>query len=214
MARSLARLTPEHLATADDHVRSCLFWQLDPVARERVDPETAGDAVAAWLDRVMEEWGPCGRVVLVDDRPVAMAMYGPAGYFPGAASLPTAPVTRDAVLLASVHVSPAHRGGGLGRMLVQGVARDLVERGCAAVEAFGDPRGEAGRVCVMPSGFLGAVGFATQRAHPTSPRMRMDLRTTRRWRSEIETALERLLGAVRPVPKKATRLGREPGRVG
>ena len=214
MARSVSRLTPEHLASADDHVRSCLSWQLDPVARERVHPSAATDAVAAWVDRVTGEWGTCGRVVLVDDRPVGMALYGPAGYFPGALSLPTAPVTPDAVLLASVHVSPGHRGGGLGRMLVQGVARDLVERGCPALEAFGDPRGPAGRDCVMPVGFLEAVGFATQRAHATAPRMRMDLRTTRRWRSEVETALERLLGAVGPAPKRATRLGREPGRVG
>jgi len=44
--------------------------------------------------------------------------------------------------------------------------------------------------------------------------MRMDLRTTRRWMSEVEQAVERLLGAVTPAPEKATRLGREPGRVG
>jgi hypothetical protein len=43
------------------------------------------------------------------------------------------------------------------------------------------------------------VGFKTQRAHTTKPRMRMDLRTTVTWRSEVEAALERLVGAVRPV---------------
>ena len=59
---------------------------------------------------------------------------------PGAAAFPTAPVSADAVLLTTVHVDPAHRGGGLGRMLVQGMARDLVQRGgIGAIEAFGDP---------------------------------------------------------------------------
>jgi hypothetical protein len=43
------------------------------------------------------------------------------------------------------------------------------------------------------------VGFKTQRAHSTTPRMRMDLRTTVTWRTEVEAALERLVGAVRPV---------------
>jgi hypothetical protein len=49
--------------------------------------------------------------------------------------------------------------------------------------------------------FLTSVGFKTQRAHARHPRMRMDLRTTLSWREELEGALERLLGAVRPVPK-------------
>ena len=44
------------------------------------------------------------------------------------------------------------------------------------MEAFGDTRGRAGR-CVMPADFLTSVGFKTQRAHATTPRMRMDLRT-------------------------------------
>ena len=45
------------------------------------------------------------------------------------------------------------------------------------------------------------MGFKTQRAHATTPRMRMDLRTAVTWRDEVEAALERLLGAVRPAPK-------------
>ena len=90
-------------------------------------------------------------------------------------------------------------------MLVQGMARDLIERGgIAAVEAFGDTRGPGrpgGRSCVTPVDFLTGVGFKTQRAHAVTPRMRMDLRTTVSWREELEGALERLLGAVRPAPK-------------
>ena len=60
-------------------------------------------------------------------------------------SFPTAPVSADAVLLTQVYVAPDARRGGLGRMLVQGMARDLIERGgIKAVEAFGDTRGDAG----------------------------------------------------------------------
>ena len=42
------------------------------------------------------------------------------------AGFPTAPVSPDAVLLTTAYVDPAHAGGGLGRMLVQGMARDLI----------------------------------------------------------------------------------------
>ncbi len=111
----------------------------------------------------------------------------------------------DAVLLTIAYVAPGHDKGGLGRMLVQGMARDLVKRDIRAVEAFGDTRGKA--PCVLSVDFLGSVGFKTQRAHPTTPRMRMDLRSTLTWKSEVEAALERLVGAVRPAPK-ATRTSR------
>jgi GNAT superfamily N-acetyltransferase len=158
---------------------------------------------------VLREWGSCGRVVLVDDRPVGHLIYAPEAFVPGAAGFPTAPVSPDAVLLTSVYVDPAHRGGGLGRMLVQGMARDLIERGgIKAVEAFGDTRGPGllGRSCVVPEGFLGGVGFKTHRPHPVFPRMRMELRSALTWKDEFEAALERLLGVVRtpsrsPAPK-------------
>ena len=94
-------------------------------------------------------------------------------------------------------------------MLVQGMARDLINRGgIRAVEAFGDTRGDAGwdaaparrrdhargSRCVASTEFLGSVGFKTHRPHARTPRMRMDLRTALTWKDEVEAALERLLG--------------------
>ncbi|WP_110180833.1 GNAT family N-acetyltransferase [Nocardioides solisilvae] len=205
MSRKVVRLTPDHLLALADHPRTCLRWQLDPVARSRVRPQERAAELEAWVSEVLREWGSCGRVVLVDDEVVGAALYAPPAYLPGASDLPTAPAGPDAVLLAQLWVDDEHRGGGLGRMLVQGVARDLVPRGFAAVEAFGDtrdlPRDGLARDCVLPAAFLGAVGFRTQRAHGTTPRMRMELRTTRAWMSDVEQALERLVGAVRPVLK-------------
>ena len=62
--------------------------------------------------------------------------------------------------------------------------------------------------------FLGSVGFKTHRAHPTTPRMRMDLRTALSWRDEVESALERLVGAMRPAPKtRADHPGDESARL-
>jgi GNAT superfamily N-acetyltransferase len=200
MSRKVVRLTLDHLEELSAPCRSCLFWELDPVRRERV-----ADACAekdAWVSEVLREWGSCGRVILVDDLPVGYAVYAPDAFLPGAAAFPTAPVSSDAVLLTTVHVEPAYRGGGLARMLVQGMARDLVQRGgIAAIEAFGDPSGRGGR-CLLPVEFLGSVGFKTHRPHPTAPRLRMDLRAAISWKGEVESALERLVGAVRP---KSTR---------
>jgi len=207
MSRKVVRLTLDNLAQLDEDLSApcttCLFWQLDPVSRERVPPDEAAAEKESWVSHVLREWGSCGRVALVDEHAVGYAIYAPPTYLPGAAAFPTAPVSPDAVLLSTVWVHPDHRGGGLGRMLVQGMARDLVKRGgIAAVEAFGDTRGPGRRAvrrtCVVPADFLGSVGFKTQRPHGTTPRMRMDLRTALTWRTEVEAALERLVGVVRP----------------
>ena len=86
------------------------------------------------------------------------------------------------------------------------MAADLVERGHTAIEAYGDTRGRS-QGCVLPSEFLEGVGFKTQRAHPTTPRMRMELRTAISWKDEVELALERMWGVVRPTHKATRPIG-------
>lgn len=204
MSRKVVRLTVDHLALLPEPVRTCLFWELDPVRRTRIRPEEAAAEKEAWFSEVLREWGSCGRVVLVDDEVAGFVAYAPAAFVPGAAGFPTAPASADAVLLTTVYVDPARSGGGLGRLLVQGMARDLIQRGgIPAVEAFGHAHGRRrGRgECTVPADFLGSVGFKTVRPHVTTPRMRMDLRSALTWRDEVEAAIERLVGVVRPIPQ-------------
>lgn len=215
MSRRTVRLTLDNLAELPRPCRSCVFWELDPVRAQRLCAEEAEAEKEAWVGELLREWGSCGRVAVVEGQPVGWAIYAPAAHLPGASQFPTAPVSPDAVQLTMVYVDPAHRGGGIGRLLVQGMARDLVKHGRAsAVEAIGTRRaGENGHV--VPVDFLGAVGFKTHRAHPVHPRMRMDLRTTLTWRAEVGHAVSALLGAVRPAvrPKAArpqVRDGRPP----
>jgi GNAT superfamily N-acetyltransferase len=202
MSRRTAPLTLDHLAQVHEPCRSCLFWSTDPVSRSRLGAGEETEVREAWLSWVLREWGSCGRVALVDGEVVGHAIYAPPAFLPGAAGIPTAPPSPDAVLLTTVYVDASARGGGVGRLLVQGMARDLVEREVVAVEAFGDTRGRS-RGCVVPAEFLGRVGFKTQRAHTTTPRMRMDLRSAITWKSELEATLERLWGVVRPAPEPA-----------
>jgi GNAT superfamily N-acetyltransferase len=136
-------------------------------------------------------------VVLVDDAPVGYLIYAPEPYVPGAGGFPTAPVSPDAVLMTAAYVAPAHRGGGLGRMLVQGVAKDLTRRTVKAIEAFGDLKGEEGG-CMVPADYLLSVGFKTIRPHHRYPRLRLELKSALSWREDVEVALERLLGSMTP----------------
>lgn len=209
MTRRIVGLTPDrlhHLGDAGVPCRSCVRWELDPVRRGRIT--SAAEAASekdAWLSLVLREWGSCGRVAVVDEVPVGYLVYAPPAFVPGADGHPTAPVSPDAVLMTTAYVAPEHAGGGLGRMLVQSMARDLVTRGgIRAVEAFGDTRDRGS--CVVGAGFLAHVGFRTHRPHPTTPRMRMDLRSALTWKDEVEAALERLVGVVRPSPAPAPSL--------
>lgn len=214
MGRRTVPLVPDHLdalaGTLPAPCHRCLVWEAAPVRRAALEDEQEQRAEKhAWVAEVLREWGSCGRTLLVDDVPVGYVLYAPPWAVPGAAALPTAPVSADAVLMTTASVHPAHRGGA-GRLLVQGMARDLVRRGepaVRAVEAFG-ATGSAGTGCRLPADFLARTGFRTHRAHPTVPRMRMELRSTVAWRDEVEAALERLVGVVRPSPAPPVVAGR------
>ena len=159
---------------------------------------------------MLRDWGSVGRVLVVDGQPAGHILWAPAVHLPGGDGFATAPVSSDAVLLASTYVDPNHRGGGLGRVLIQSMAKDLIRHGgIGAVETFGAHRPHAGS-CVLPVDFLLAVGFRTHRAHARYPRMRMDLRTTVTWREEFEAAAEKILGVVkRPSRKPVPQVPRE-----
>jgi len=173
-----------------------VFWELDPVQRERA--EEVGDPALekeAWVSSVLLEWGSCGKVIYVDGVPAGYVMFAPPLYVPRSVAFPTSPVSADAALLVTAHILPEFVGGGLGRMLVQGVAKELTKRGIKAVEAFGD-LAWAGPSCVLPAEYLLAVGFKTVRPHPRYPRLRLELKGIVSWREDVEYALERLFGSV------------------
>jgi GNAT superfamily N-acetyltransferase len=133
----------------------------------------------------------------VDGAPAGYVVYAPPAYVPRSVAFPTSPVSADAVLLTTAHVVEEFAGQGLGRVLVQSAAKDVLRHGVRAIEAFGDVRGNAAQ-CVVPADYLLAVGFKTVRAHHRWPRLRLDLKNALSWREDVEVALERLLGSMAP----------------
>ncbi len=206
MSRRCASLTLDNLDDLPRSCRRCVFWELDPVAREAA--EEAGDVELekeAWLSATLLEWGSCGKIAYVDSSPAGYLTYAPPVHVPRSRAFPTSPVSADAVLLMTARLLPEFTGGGLGRMLVQTAAKDLSRRGVRAVEAFGRATPADGSElpfggCVVPADFLLAVGFKTVRPHHLFPRLRLDLRNALSWREDVEVALERLLGSMNPEP--------------
>lgn len=199
--RRIVSLTLDTLDDLPTRCRSCVFWELDPVARGRA--EEAGDTAfekEAWLSATLLEWGSCGKVAYVDGAPAGYILYAPPAYVPRSVAFPTSPVSADSALLMTAHLVEEFAGQGIGRVLIQAVAKDLLRRGIRAIEAFGDsapPSGHGGH-CVVPTEYLLAVGFKTVRPHHRYPRLRMELKSTASWREDVEVALEKLLGSMSP----------------
>lgn len=206
MARRVAHITLDNVNDLPGRCRRCVFWELDPASADQARAAGTADLEKeAWVSAVLLDWGSCGSILHVNDVPAGYVLYAAPALVPRAAAFPTSPVSADAVLLMTACVAPDFAGGGLGRMLAQSVAKDVIRRGIRAIEAFGDAQW-TGPSCLLPADFLLSVGFKTVRQHPRYPRLRLELRTALSWREDVEVALERLLssipsreGALRPI---------------
>ena len=198
--REVFSLTLDRLHDLPAPCRSCIFWELDPaLAAASIARGDPGLDKESWLSSALLEWGSVGQIGYVGGVPAGYVTYAPPHLVPRTAAFPTAPISADAVLLMTARVIPEFAGQGLGRVLIQGAAKDVMRRGIRAVEVFGylgdadSPKG----TCVIPADFLTAVGFKTVREHRIYPRLRLDLRTALTRRMDMEAAVERLLATVR-----------------
>ncbi|WP_326598054.1 GNAT family N-acetyltransferase [Streptomyces sp. NBC_01803] len=200
MGRQLVPLTLDNLSDLPSPCRACVFWELDPVTGARAERDGHADVEKeSWVSSLLSEWGSCGRVLYVDGRPVGFVLYAPPAYVPRSGAFPTSPVSADAVQLITGWIAPGFRRQGLGRTMTQAMAKDLLGRGVRAIEAFGDARSRE-PMCVLPAEHLLAVGFEITRPHPAFPRLRLELRRAVSWRTDMELALDRLLGGPKPIP--------------
>lgn len=209
MSRSVRAITLGTFAELPECCRRCVFWELDPAAGLRAEADGSVELEKeAWLSDTLLEWGTCGQVAYVDGRAAGYVLYAPPAYVPRAASFPTSPASADALLLITGRLLPGYQGHGLGQLLVQTVIREAARRNIRAVEAFGRTglpaltetltlasAGSAHR-CLLPADYLRAIGFKTVRAHPVTPRLRLDVRATASWREDVEYAFDRLLGSI------------------
>ncbi|RYZ29511.1 MAG: GNAT family N-acetyltransferase, partial [Propionibacteriaceae bacterium] len=147
-------------------------------------------------------------VALHDDEVVGFLTMAPAGLVRRLSAFSTTPVGPDAAVLLSAQVVETWRGKGLGRQLVTTAAGLMARRDLRALEAVGTRR--EGPSCMMPVGWLEAVGFGVVREHPVTPRLRLDLHATQRWPG-LGAAWQRLtdLVAPPPAPQPASYAGRQ-----
>ncbi|MGI8435113.1 MAG: GNAT family N-acetyltransferase [Nocardioidaceae bacterium] len=199
MTRRLVPVTADNVADLPTPCLDCTFWETGRSNRSLNDAHRAsGDDKNDWVSSVLLEWGRCGRIVYVDGEVAGFALYAPAKYVAGRPPFGAGPPSRDSVVLMSARIMPEFTEAGLGRVLIQSVVKDaLRRRGARSLEAYGDVLSQPLQ-CFLPVDFLTAVGFRTVHQHPRYPLLRLELRNVMWWRSEVEEALERWLGALRP----------------
>jgi hypothetical protein len=154
---------------------------LNPFAPPPVDRGLAKDAPRKLrlLDRGRDVFGSYAKVLLVDDRPVAFAQFGPLSAYPRAQRmrelyprLPSAPLPAVITCIASTAEA---RGQGHSRELVLAVCDDLSRRGFAAVETFPDlTLGPLEASAAVPA-FWQACGFHVAMPDERFPVMRREL---------------------------------------
>lgn len=104
--------------------------------RESLDAELEKEL---WLNRVLVDWGLCGfSIAEAYGQPVtATLLFGPPRYAPTSRSMPTGPISPDAVMLTSLHIDPVMADRGAEEALIDAAVTHLAGRGVRAVEAFG-----------------------------------------------------------------------------
>ena len=169
------------------------MWETGGRHPLRCEPAQAREELTRWVETVNAEWGRCGRIAYENGEPLGFVKYAPPRFFPHASLMPSGAPDGDAVLIACLHVEPDVRETGLDKVLLQAALRDLVSRGERVVEAYGST-GAAERELtpLMPVEFLLRQGFTVSRPHPTTPLMRLELKSLATWTENIEAVLEAL----------------------
>jgi GNAT superfamily N-acetyltransferase len=200
MGRRLRPLTAADLDGLPEACASCAFWEsgLTDLATFSEQRDRA-QVKRAWAEAVTARWGYCGVMAVSEGRTIGYLTMAPAMYVPRLSAFATTPVSQDAAVLIAARVLDDFQGKGIGRQLVQAAAGMAARRDLRALEAVGTYR--EGPSCMLPAGWLESVGFAVVREHPVTPRLRLDLQSTVRWRADLSVVWSRLTGLVaQPAP--------------
>jgi GNAT superfamily N-acetyltransferase len=209
-SRRLRPMTEADLPSLPEPCARCTFWESS--LADLASPDDHIDRLGRkteWARDVTRHWGYCGVMALLDDQPIGFLTMAPARYVPRLSAFATTPVSHDAAVVMSVMVVEEHRRHGVGRQLIQTAAGLVARRDIRALEAVGTYHD--GASCMLPTTWLENVGFHVVRPHPVTPRLRMDLQSTVRWRADLGAAWNRLTGLVgQPAaPEPATYAHRE-----
>jgi len=203
MTRRLRPLALEDLSRLPARCDGCALWESAGERERRCGSVCDPELQRAWLRRVNDEWGECGRVAYEDEELLGFVKYAPSGYFPQSQTFLSAPSDPAVPLISCLHVSPDARHHGLGTVLLRACLRDLMGRGERRVEAFAHalPDAVSSDAPMLGMPFLVRNGFTVSQPDPLYPLMKLDLRSLVIWQDNLDAVLESLRFPLR-VPKR------------
>jgi ribosomal protein S18 acetylase RimI-like enzyme len=135
---SIKNITQENVKDIPEPCKTCLYWE-NPNFQDKHSSQTEKEK-AAWFLKTLKEFGNCGKILYVDNKPVGYAQYSTPKKLPnirsyGSKTLETK--EENAAFISCLYISDkSFRGKGLGRRLLDEVITDLKQRGFKAVETF------------------------------------------------------------------------------
>lgn len=140
----LTRLGAHSTPEVEDGGKGLSGGDIDPILAEQIRLEKE-----AWLNTVFLSWGPCGyslrkrspnSVAGEAARTVGTLLFAPPRFCPTTFSMPSGPISPDAIVLTSLHYNPLEVDGDMLCALIASTLHKLALRGVHAVEAFGCSR--------------------------------------------------------------------------
>ncbi|MDP9481744.1 MAG: GNAT family N-acetyltransferase [Chloroflexota bacterium] len=131
------------------------------------------------LGRGLGVFGSYAKVLLIDEVAAAYAQFGPLSAYPRALRLrelyPQLPDAPLPAVITCIATTPAARGGGHARRLVEAVCADLAARGFAAVEAYPEAGARPDATSGATPAFWQTAGFSLAVADEHFPVVRREL---------------------------------------
>lgn len=184
----LVALTEATLARIHPRAASSVFWELDPSTTS--DNPTSELDKGAWLLArcfAQDTVGFSIAEATTTTGALATCLFCPPEHAPGAARMPTAPISQDAWALTSLHIATSAKHRGFEAVLLDATIAAATRAGTQALEVFGlrqEGNAEASvahiarhaqSIGLTAVEILESAGFRVVADHPVLPRLRLAL---------------------------------------
>ena len=153
----------------------CVYWESTDDFDEKISKEKAQKLKSDWFKNVSKEFGDCGVIAYLNDKPIGYAQYAMPRFFARIQQYKSGPPSADCVFLACLYIPKKElRGKGIGKSLLNFALSNLQKRGYVAIETFarrGSESNPAG-----PLEFYLKQGFSVRRESDEFPLVRKELR--------------------------------------
>lgn len=116
----------------------CRYWQSPHEFKtdDKNERKKSTDNRLKWLEVVKRDFGECGIIIYVDEKPIGFAQYAPTKFFSTVVHYPIIP-SPDAVFISCLFIFEKKcRNQGFGTVLLNAVLEDLEKRRIKTVETI------------------------------------------------------------------------------